>query len=710
MLPVVKELIQPIGEHNPPQECVKTESVAHLIKYPFSHFNPMQSLFIPWVDEEQHNVVVTSPTCSGKTVIAELSVAQCVFGSNGAKKAVYLAPMKSLAEEKLADWSEEGHAFSHLKITALTSDYVLNPAKRNALDTANIVLCTSEMLDSKTRTYDRNTWLHNVGCIVVDESHLLGQKERGPRLETALMRFTRYNPNCRLILMSATCPNYKDYCKWMNKLTGKQTVMVNSEYRPCILNIHYVPVDDVPGRKNTAYADMENARMDAALSLVRRFPQDQFMIFTGNKTWGRNFLPLLRGQGFNADFHNADQSMTARRSMEKDFNSERIGKLIASSTLAWGVNVNARRVILAHTTYGLQPMGVEDILQVCGRAGRVRYHKEGDAYVLIPASKIEAERRRIEGGFEVKSKLNEVKPLIFHIVNEIDQGKIKSAEDLYAWYDRSLAAVQHNPLKKETCEMVLQKLVNMKMIQQVQGGTDFEATPLGTVASLMYQDPFNCYDWFRNFLDIPSIDHEHHPNDPVAQKEAKVIDANVCYALANIDEYKGGNVFMSKADQQSPMVQEFCNFTGKEADSAVIKVAAIYWNMIQGKDIDDQMRSMSMQLSNDLQRMISTIALIHDKFGQRFTKNSQVLRGYKFPVKAWNTLFYRMKHGVPRHLVDLVHLPEVGKVTAEKLYSRGIQNAQEVISNPGLVKEVMGKKAEKLYTKLREQAEAAAKK
>lgn len=335
MINLKKELVQPLGEHNPPTHCVKTASLienGYDLEYNFDYFNPPQSLICETLGKH-NNLVVTSPTASGKTIMSEIRIAETL--GKGLKSLV-LTPLKALTEERMMDWTENTHSFSKKKVVPITGDYALTPKKREELQNADIIVATSEMLDSKTRNYSNNEWLHDVGLLVVDEAHLIGSSSRGPRLESAVMRFSKLNPDCRIILMSATVPNKEDLVKWLNNLTNHETQLVTSNYRPCILNKTFVSFDDTFVSGRDKYNKIEQLRMEACYKLIMNNKNDQHIVFTGPKSWGYQFKEYLSQYGINAEFHNADLSKDKRSKIENDFRTGKIHILISTSTLSWG--------------------------------------------------------------------------------------------------------------------------------------------------------------------------------------------------------------------------------------------------------------------------------------------------------------------------------------------------------------------------------------
>lgn len=661
------------------EELVATSCVSHLIQYPFEYFNPAQSVFMPHLYEDDKNIVITSPTGSGKSACIELTIARAL---ETGRKGLYIAPMKSLAEEKLADWADPRHTFSQKKICVLTGDHEFTKDKMAQLEDADIILCTSEMLDSKTRNWEANTWLHDVGVLAADESHIVGAKKRGPCFETAIMRFCRLNPTCRIELVSATVPNDEDYRRWLNRLTGRETVMVRSNYRPCELRIHYEQFNSTAKQ----YWAQENARADKVMEIVRQSVRlgQSCLVFTGNKAWGRNFTRRLQGEGVTCEFHNADLPLERRREIETTFNNEGYEVLVASSTLAWGVNVNARNVVLAHTSYGKTEMDVADILQAAGRAGRVKYHTEGDCYIILPATSYHREKARVEGGFTVSSQLVELSTLMFHIVSEIHNGKVKNIADMNEWYEGSLAFAQGRAMNDGEWHKVINYLEKIRMIKLDEELGYYVTTPLGSIASVMYMSPVTMSDWYRNFGTIQSPLNVH--DDGVF----------LCWALADTAENRAG--FLSVADKESECIQRYASRVGRL--TPVTKYAAIYWSMLNDHRIDDVLQSTAGQMRNDMDRVFNCLYMMHNRYAKFVPPTGNFPGWSRWDENVWMQLLRRMKYGVPANLINLVTVDGIGKTYATRLYTAGIRNKQDIVQNRELFLSILGKKGEKIYNEL----------
>lgn len=282
-----------------------------LLAFPFETFNPLQSLVLPHVIGDT-NVVVAAPTSAGKTVVAELVIAEAL--SRG-KKGIFLSPLKAVTQEKYDDWTRG--VFKGRNISIVTGDYQLTEKRVEELAKAEVILLTSEMLDSRTRRMlqERNAWLLDVGALVCDEVHLLTMPERGDRLESGIMRFTFQNPNARVVVLSATMPNVDQLGGWLTRLNGKESVVIKSSWRPVPHEMHYLPHPTIGLR----YGDIQEGMINTAMRLINQHNEDRFLAFVHTKATGRQLLGALQARGIEAEFHSADLDLETRLSVEKRF-------------------------------------------------------------------------------------------------------------------------------------------------------------------------------------------------------------------------------------------------------------------------------------------------------------------------------------------------------------------------------------------------------
>lgn len=171
----------------------------------FTTFLPAQEAALKNGLLDDVNVLICTPTASGKTLIAEIAMLSSIYNNIG--KAIYIAPLKALASEKFFQFK---HLYPNLKVALTTGDLdEKTPYARNA----DIVFTTSEKLDSEIR-HDVS-FLQEVKVIVIDEIHLLHDASRGPTLEVLITILKRMK-GMRIIGLSATIGNPQELAEWLN--------------------------------------------------------------------------------------------------------------------------------------------------------------------------------------------------------------------------------------------------------------------------------------------------------------------------------------------------------------------------------------------------------------------------------------------------------------------------------------------------------------
>lgn len=178
-----------------------------VLKSEVSELRPCQKKAINKGLLEGANLVVCTPTASGKTLIAEIASAKAILQGDG--KAVYIVPLKALANEKFKDFKRKYGEF--FKIALSIGDH--DSADTYLLD-YDMVICTAEKLDSLLR--HQAAWLKQVATVVVDEVHLLNDPGRGPTLEILITMLRKVLPKMQLIALSATIGNPKELAEWLN--------------------------------------------------------------------------------------------------------------------------------------------------------------------------------------------------------------------------------------------------------------------------------------------------------------------------------------------------------------------------------------------------------------------------------------------------------------------------------------------------------------
>jgi replicative superfamily II helicase len=649
---------------------VESSSYPNYAKFPFDKFNPVQSRIFE-IFKDDCNIIIAAQTSAGKTVCAEMFMAQELRERGG--KAMYLAPLRALAKEKIDDWTQENHHFSDLNLSICTGDYRLTEKRKEELKNSNIIVMTSEMLNSRCRNYksESNDWLKEIKTIVIDEFHLLTVPSRGDHLECGLMKLTQISPDCRIIALSATMPNVQQIAQWLEFMTKRKTYLFKSNYRPCPLSIHYEEYED-----EGTYEMNEESKIDLAIDILRKNPQDKFLIFTHTKNTGEKIKKQLSTFGVEAEFHNADLEAKKRHEVEHRFKTGQLRAIVATSTLAWGLNLPARRVIIAGVHRGVTEVDTYDIFQMAGRAGRPGYDPRGDVHILLPKNKFDYHIDRLSTPTEITSQLlthvgnadnPHYKTLAFHLVSEIHHGQIKTIEDIHTWYERSLAYFQSLDLDDSIVDKTIELLLQVGAIKETDGV--YEATMIGKISSMFYYSPFDVADLRRNFKIIFANNLQSN-------------DMSVSYALGNVDSIRMGFVTRSEKEE----MEDYANSINKCFSGCLessIKGGYAYFCLLRGMDMGP-FNSLGRSLQMDFERTRSVLAAL-DSMGAKWNKKD-----------FFQNLSLRIAYGVREELVEFCKIPNIGRVRAERLYSAGFRSPKDLLSNLEKTKSILNMKEEKI--------------
>jgi replicative superfamily II helicase len=486
--------------------------------FPFEQFNRMQRAAAPAVLERDDNVVVAAPTASGKTALAELAICR-VLRQGGT--ALFLAPLRALTNEKESEW-ERFEALGY-SVYVVTGERDLDPSRA---ERADILVMTPEKADSATRkhTTPRYEFVKSVDLCVIDEVHLLDSDRRGSVLEVTVSRLRRLcDP--RVVALSATMRNVDDVADWLDA-PPECTFQFGDDYRP-------VPLE----AEVRTYTHGENAfadkyrRLYRALDLAEEHIRDggQALVFVasrqdtvraaekardeltardvpigarGNYEFHQETEALendtLRQSALDGvAFHHAGLSKSDKDNVEAWFRSGEISLLFSTSTLAWGVNLPARCVVIRDTKLhdpleGEVEMSPLDVLQMLGRAGRPGYDDRGYAYVVCDGADAGRYRELLREGTEIESRL--AGELDTHLNAEIALGTVSDLEDVMGWLETTFYYVRaRNAPEGYDFGGRLRERVRETLSELVEGGfveTDnrlrVEGTALGTLASRYY--------------------------------------------------------------------------------------------------------------------------------------------------------------------------------------------------------------------------------
>lgn len=172
----------------------------------FKELRPSQVKSIKAGLFKDKNLLVCTPTASGKTLVAELAFLNAVLHDKG--KAVYIVPLRALASEKYRQFKRD---YPNLKIGVSSGELDTQDVY---LSGADVIITTSEKFDSLLR--HKAEWIRKLKTVIIDEIHLLNDSSRGPTLEIILTIIKKELPEAQIIGLSATIGNPEELADWLD--------------------------------------------------------------------------------------------------------------------------------------------------------------------------------------------------------------------------------------------------------------------------------------------------------------------------------------------------------------------------------------------------------------------------------------------------------------------------------------------------------------
>lgn len=679
------------------QVCQKynlpNEIAVSLEKEGYHTFYPPQENAIKSGILEGKNFVLSMPTASGKTLLAELSLLQSIIKRGG--RALYVVPLRALASEKYEDFSRK-YAPLGIKIGIATGDYD-TPSPNFAQ--YQILIATAEKVDSLLRF--RAPWLsEELSIAVFDEIHYLDDPGRGPTLEVLIARLCQLNPRMQVLALSATIANAWEIAKWL-----KADCLI-SHWRPVPLK------EGVYFHKKIRFVDGENRlikdhSLEEFSSLVldtikekgqvlvfvntrrstqataTKIAQEVYSLLTPEEK--KVLLPLAQKiEGTRAEatkicrklaevvrggvaFHHAGLRREQRKLIEDAFRHNLIKVICATPTLAAGVNLPARRAIIRdyrryEAGLGSYHIAVFEYKQMSGRAGRPQYDDYGEAVLVAHSNQESAalfEKFVLAEPEPITSKLENESALRTHILAALASGYVHEEKGMMEFLRYTFFAYQ-----KETKDLyhlidkVMEFLLEEKMIERAKGG--FQATPFGEEISRLYIDPLsgvilrngiiaaygkktNIAGFFHLITLCPDMETLR-----LSRKDYEPIGL-----YAKLHE----NDFLISPDQF------------EYEDHLKLCKTAYLLESWTNEEKEDKLCDKFGIGPGDIYRLIETADwLIYA--GKKLAK----LFATHHLVNQLEKISTRVKYGIKEELLDLVNLEGIGRVRARALYNNGFKN------------------------------------
>jgi helicase len=654
---------------------------------------------------EGKNLVLASPTASGKTLVAEFCALKHILEKNG--KAVYLTPLRALASEKYEEFKKytaiTKKSGRRISVGISTGDFDSTDAW---LERYDIIITTNEKADSLLR--HRAKWMDEISLVVADEVHLLNEAERGPTLEVVLARLMLTNPGVQILALSATINNVDEIAQWL------KADYVTTEWRPVALKEGVLLNEEVQYRDGDARTLEKKAR-DPTLNLILTTVKTggQALVFASTRKNAATLAKRIAGEiepvlskpakrslehdanrilaagertslgdslaeivKCGTAFHHAGLGGGHRKLIEDAFRQGRIKVLTATPTLAFGVNLPARTVVIHdyrryEAGYGYYPISVLEYKQMAGRAGRPKYDKTGEA-ILVAKTNDEAdylmESYVLARPERIWSRLAVERIMRTHVLATVAADYAHTERGIYEFFGKTFYAFQYdvNAIKGIIAK-ILKYLYDEDMIEVF--GEDINATKFGKRVSELYIDPFSAVivrDALRRkpaFLTDFSLLHmiAHTPDmGPVLRPYSREFDEISVF----LEEHKEELLIAPPDELQDNIAYE--EFLGE------VKTAMTMNAWIEEISEEQLIEKFRVQ-PGDLYRTIENAKwLLHA------THELAQLFGNKQMLPHILEVNKRVEKGVKKELLPLVKLEGIGRVRGRIIYNAGYKSTEEI--------------------------------
>lgn len=676
-----------------------------------------------------NNILVTTPTSSGKTLIGLMGMINIL---NKRKKVVYLTPLKALAAEKFNEFKiiKNLSCFKNRKINIAISTGDYDSSGTELID-KDIIILTNEKMDSILR-HD-SSWIFDVGLFIIDEIHLLTERERGPTLEIILTKIKLMPQKPQIIGISATISNSNEIADWLKcepiQSKWRPTELIEGVYnygKVTMSNGATFEIDNIgvadnstggilslamnsitnDGGQSLVFAETRKRAVSLAKKTSDVLPK---LLDKASKLSAQKIGVEILKQGDDTElnrtlsnivtkgvgFHHAGLGLKSRQIVEDAFRKGTIKILFATPTLAAGVNLPARRVVITsifrynYEYGGNVPLSVLQYKQLCGRAGRPAYDKYGEAIII-------ADSRTNPEDLYNHFVLGEPEPIVSQLMNETalrvhvlgviaSRPKILKSELLYFFEETFLSKSHRNESISFEIDSLLHYLHDEGLI--IMRNELLMATRFGKRISLLYIDPktgihfkknldfynSNKFDDGINFLHWICDSYDFYPKLTLRQNEVE-------YFERMFEKHELGSHGLSNYDYTLKNLIILLEWIDESSEA----------NLNEKFGVEP----------GDLYRMVETTYWL-----SYCLYEIAKLIGRKDLLLEIAKLRLRIKHGIKSELIPLIQLEGIGRIRARALYKAGITNVTDMDkiseSRLGSISKIGVKLAKKLKNQIK---------
>ncbi|KAL0882195.1 hypothetical protein ABMA27_000739 [Loxostege sticticalis] len=481
----------------------------------------------PKVLMECCNLVYSAPTSAGKTLVAELITIKTILERQ--KKVIIILPFVSIVREKMF-YFQDILSSSGIRVEG----FMGSQSPPGGLQAVHVAICTIEKANSLVNRLLDDGSISDLGAVIVDELHLLGDPHRGYILELLLTK-VRYvstkfdDTHIQIVGMSATLPNLEvlanwldaelfitqfrpipldEYClvgnKYFNKcgeLVSTQDLKLTSD-SDYVLNICLDTISE--GCSVLIFCMTKNRCENLAQSIASSFyklgcSSNQMGLVLRNQLKTESILEVLEQLkncpvsldhvlkstiSFGVAYHHAGLTFDERDIIEGGFKSGAIRILVATSTLSSGVNLPARKVIIRTPVFQRQPINILTYKQMIGRAGRMGKDTKGESILVCTESEKKIGFDLMMGALDpVKSCIESEDKFMRAVLEMIASQVVCTKAELDLYSQCTLLFIQQEDVKSQNVllENTLKELKNFELvrIQKDEDEIRYVATPLG---------------------------------------------------------------------------------------------------------------------------------------------------------------------------------------------------------------------------------------
>lgn len=676
--------------------------------------------------EDRKNLVYSAPTSAGKTLVAEILAIKTILECK--KKVIFVLPFVSVVREKMF-YFQDILCTSGIRVEGFMGSY--NPP--GGFGSVHVAICTIEKANSLINRLLEEKRLGEIGAVIIDEMHLLGDSSRGYQLELLLTKL-RYmtikdeSVNIQIIGMSATLPNLNLLAKWL------EAELYVTTYRPVPLIEQFQINNEIYDANLTVKRKlnkMEELEIDSdhilQLCLETILNSCSVLIFCPTKNWceslsqqiamafwkllnsktslsdellkqlnGDSILEVLQQLrscpvgldkhlecvvSFGVSYHHAGLTMDERDIIEGAFKRNVIRVLVATSTLSSGVNLPARRVIVRTPIFHGKPIDPLIYRQMIGRAGRmgrdncgesilVCQKNEYDIAKLLMSAKLPPIQSCLEGSGRLKRALLEI------VASEV----ASTPADISLFAKSTLLAADgdlSNPVNDTINFLIENEFVRL---QKLDDGTfKYFATPLGKAclsASMTPEEGLVLFAELQKARQCFVLDTELHII-------YLVTPYSVCNQWPTIDWI----MYLNLWEKLSPSMKRVGELIGVSEYYLVSQARGKASNSNHKLQIHKRFYT-----ALALQDLVNEIPL--NEVAKNFNCNRGLLQSLQQSASSfagmvttfsrtlgWSTVEIlvaqfqeRLQFGVSRDLLDLMKLPILDGPRARALFNNGIEN------------------------------------